>query len=182
MLWNYSMVVCSFATRAMEKRLGRYAKYAYISILPVLGAATMVVGTPGAFGAMQMAYFLVLVLSIPYYDLSVVKVCTVVTVLVNGLAMILFSKSYLAMHKVAIWIFILMVYALGVVVAVLIVQRARSLFYEIEEKEKEVEQVLESVQSVSGNLYAAGSRLSDEGDDGVTACFGSGSDNDGRCA
>ena len=168
------MVVCSFATRAMEKRLGRYAKYAYISILPVLGAVTMVVGTPGAFGAMQMAYFLVLVLSIPYYDLSVVKVCTVVTVLVNGLAMILFPKSYLAMHKVAIWIFILMVYALGVVVAV--------LFYEVEEKEKEVEQVLESVQSVSENLYAAGSQLSDEGDDGVTACFGSGSDNDGRCA
>ena len=46
-----SMIVCSLIVRALEKRLGKYAKYLYVSILPLLGAVTMVVGRPGAFGA-----------------------------------------------------------------------------------------------------------------------------------
>ena len=44
-----SMVVCSLIVRALEKKLGKYAKYVYICILPILGAVTMVAGIPGAF-------------------------------------------------------------------------------------------------------------------------------------
>lgn len=41
----------------------------------------------------------------------------------------------------------------------LIVKRARQLFYDIEEKEKEVENVLEKVQSLSENMFTAGTKL-----------------------
>lgn len=91
-----SITLCSFIIRLFEKKLGKYAKYFYISLVPALGALTMVVGTPGVFGAMQMAYFLMLFLAVPYYDLSVVKICVIVTIAVNGLAMLLFPESYLA--------------------------------------------------------------------------------------
>ncbi|MGN0414011.1 MAG: methyl-accepting chemotaxis protein [Agathobacter sp.] len=52
-------------------------------------------------------------------------------------------------------------YMVALVAAVFISRRAIFLFGTVEKKEKEIENVLESVQSVSGNLYAAGSRLSD---------------------
>ena len=64
-----TMVPCSIIVRVLQKRLGKYAKYLYISIVPALGAVTMVVGTPGVFGAMAIAYVIVLFLSVPYYDL-----------------------------------------------------------------------------------------------------------------
>ena len=77
------MVGCSLIVKLLEKSLGKYAKYMYISILPVIGAVTIVVGTPGCFGAMVEAYFLVLFLAVPYYDLSVINMCVVVTILPN---------------------------------------------------------------------------------------------------
>ena len=107
--------------KALEKPLGAKAKYLYVSALPGLGAVVLVVGTPGVFGAMVEAYFLVLFLSTAYYDLSVVKVCAAVTVIVNAIAMILFKDAYLCMDTAAIWIFDIMVYALAIAVSVFIV-------------------------------------------------------------
>lgn len=154
------MVICSLFIKMIEKKIGRYAKYAYLSIMPVFGAITIVFGTPAAFGAMVEAYFLVLFLAIPYYDLSVIKVYTLMTVLSNAIALIVFPKAYMAMYTLAIWIFILMVYILAVLAAVLIVTRARSLFLDVESKEQEVEDLLgnvrtafEHIQESSGNIY-----------------------------
>ena len=90
-----SSIGCSLLIKLFEKVLGKYAKYLYISILPVMGAVTIVAGTPAVFGAMVEAYFLILFLAVPYYDLSVIKVCAGVTVTVNVLAMILFPQAYL---------------------------------------------------------------------------------------
>ncbi|MBP3477235.1 MAG: chemotaxis protein [Lachnospiraceae bacterium] len=156
------MVVCDLLVKAFEKKLGKWAKYLYISILPVMGAVTIVLGNPAAFGAMAEAYFLVLFLSVPYYDYSMIKVCAAITVVPNVIAMILFPKMYLAMYTLSIWIFVWMVYVLAILVAVLIVQRARSLFLTVESKEREVEELLENVrgafegvQQSSGKIYDA---------------------------
>ena len=73
-------------TKAFEKVLGKFAKYVYISVLPVLGAIVIVLGTPGCFGAMVEAYFLVLFLSVPYYNLSMIKVCSIATIVPNVIA------------------------------------------------------------------------------------------------
>lgn len=148
--------------KALEKVLGKYAKYFYISTLPVLGAIVIVASSPAVYGAMAEAYFLVLFLCIPYYDISMVKVCAIATVVPNLAAMFIFQKAYLAMYTMSIWVFVWIVYALAVVVAALIVTRARSLFQIVESKEKEVETLLSDVRGIfdglqqsSGKIYAS---------------------------
>ena len=46
-----AMVAASLLIKVFEKKLGAYAKYMYISVLPLFGALTLGVGTPGVFGA-----------------------------------------------------------------------------------------------------------------------------------
>ena len=87
------MTACGIVVKLLEKVLGKYAKYFYISILPVMGAVTIVFGTPACFGAMVEAYFLILFLAVPYYDLSLIKVCVLATIVPNIVAMIVFSTS-----------------------------------------------------------------------------------------
>lgn len=155
-----TMALASVLVRLFQKLLGKYAKYLYISILPILGAVTIVAGNPGSFGAMAEAYFLVLFLAVPYYDISLIGVCTVVTIVPNLLAMVIFPQDYQAMYTVSIWIFVWMVYALAVLVAVFIVQRARSLFTDVEKKEQAMERMLvnvnrafEGLEESSGKIY-----------------------------
>ena len=154
------MVLASLITKALEKFLGKFAKYIYISILPVLGAVTIILGTPGCFGAMVEAYFLILFLAVPYYDLSMIKVCGIATIVPNVIAMIIFPQAYLAMYTTSIWIFAGMVYILAILVSVMIVMRARALFLTVEKKEHEAEEMLNSIreafdclQQSSKNIY-----------------------------
>ncbi len=154
------ITLCGILIRVMERGLGKYAKYLYISALPVIGAIVIVVGTPACFGAMVEAYFLILFLAVPYYDLSVIKVCAAATVLPNVIAMIMFKEAYLAMYTISIWIFVWMVYVLALLVSVMIVIRARSLFMDVESKEREAERMLENIRGAfegieqsSGNIY-----------------------------
>jgi len=156
-----SMIGCSLLIKLFEKVLGKYAKYLYISILPILGAATIVVGTPAVFGAMVEAYFLILFMAVPYYDLSVIKVCAASTLIANILAMILFPKAYFAMYTLSIWIFIWMVYALAIVVAVFIVVRAHALFSAVEKKETEEQSLLQNVKTAVDELQQSSTRIYD---------------------
>lgn len=151
----------SLVIRALEKPLGAKAKYLYVSALPFFGAVTLVLGTPGVFGAMAEAYFLLLFLSVAYYDLSVVKVCAAVTVVVNAVMIILFSSAYLCMYSLAIWIFIAMVYTLAVVVSVFIVLRTRSLLVMVEQKEGEVEALLGNVRGAFEGLQESSQSIYD---------------------
>jgi methyl-accepting chemotaxis protein len=155
-----TMVVASVVVKLLEKILGKYAKYCYISILPILGMVTIICGNPASFGAMAEAYFLVLFLAVPYYDVSLVIVCTVATIVPNLVAMFIFNEAYLAMYSLSIWIFIWMVYILAVMVAIFIIRRARSLFMTVEKKEQEMEGLLgnvrravEGLEDSSGKIY-----------------------------
>lgn len=153
--------LCGLVTRLFEKNLGAKAKYLYVSWLPLVGAVVLVAGTPGVFGAMAEAYFLVLFLSVAYYDLSVVKVCAGVTVAANAVALLLFRDAYLCMYSPAIWVFILMVYVLAVVVSIFIVMRARSLFTMVEQKEGEVETLLGNVRGAFEGLQESSQAIYD---------------------
>ena len=153
------MVAANLLIKVFEKNLGKYAKYLYVSILPVGGAITIVFGTPAAFGAMVEAYFLILFMAVSYYDLSVVKVYTIVVVAVNAAAMLVFPSAYRAMYTFPIWIFILMVYTLAVVAAVLIILRTRSLFLDVEKKESEVERLLGNVRQAFTGLEESADRI-----------------------
>lgn len=155
------MTGCSILIKLLQKPLGKYAKYLYISILPVAGAVTIVVGTPACFGAMVEAYFLILFLAVPYYDLSVIKVCAGSTLIANIAAMIFFPKAYFAMYTLPIWIFIWMVYVLAILVAAFIVTRACSLFADVEKKETEVIGLLENVRSAFDGLQQSSAKIYD---------------------
>lgn len=156
------MVGCSLIVKLLEKSLGKYAKYMYISILPVIGAVTIVVGTPGCFGAMVEAYFLVLFLAVPYYDLSVINMCVVVTILPNVVAMLMFPEAYMEMYTVSIWIFAGMVYIFAILVAVLIVKRALALFVTVEKKEHEAEELIRNVREVFEGLQSSSEKIYNE--------------------
>ena len=155
------MVAASALVKALEKYLGKLAKYLYICILPVLGAVTLVLGNPGSYGAMAEAYFLVLFLAVPYYDLSMIKVCAAATIVTNVIAMIIFPQAYLELYEISIWIFIWMVYVLAISVAVFIVWRARSLFMEVEKKEQEAEEILENVRAAFEGLQQSSGKILD---------------------
>ncbi len=155
-----AMVAASLLIKVFEKKLGAYAKYMYISVLPLFGALTLGVGTPGVFGAMVEAYFLVLFLAVPYYDLSVIKVCAAVTVGVNAIGLIIFRQAYLSMYTLPIWIFIIMVYVLAIAAAAFIVFRARSLFAAVEQKEGEVE-LLENIRGAFEGLQESSQSIYD---------------------
>lgn len=156
-----AMVAASLLIKVFEKKLGAYAKYMYISVLPLFGALTLVAGTPGVFGAMVEAYFLVLFLAVPYYDLSVIKVCAAVTVGANTLGLIVFRQAYLSMYTLPIWIFIIMVYVLAIAAAAFIVFRARSLFTTVEQKEGEVEELLENIRGAFEGLQESSQSIYD---------------------
>ncbi len=148
--------------KLFERKLGQYAKYFYIAALPLLGSIILSLSSPAVFGAMAEAYFLVLFLAIPYYDLSVIKVCVAMTIIPNVVAMIIVPKQFLAMYTLSSWVFVWMVYAVAVVVAGMIVLRARSLFLEVENKEKESEGMIgsirgafEAVQRSSERIYSS---------------------------
>lgn len=141
-----TMAAAGLLVRLFEKLLGKYAKYLYVSILPVCGAVTIVFGTPRGFGAMVEAYFLILFLAVSYYDLSVIWVYTIVLIVSNVAAMVLFPASYMIMYTFPIWIFIMMVYTLAVLAAVMIITRARSLFMDVEKKDGEVQGLLANVR------------------------------------
>lgn len=154
------MAVTNLLTGIFEKKLGKYAKYLYISSMPFWGAVVMVVGNDGKFGAMTQAYFLWLFLSLAYYDLSVVKVCAISTVAINLLAFLIFPGAYVKLHNVVVWIFILIVYALVVAASVMLTLRSRSLFQMVEEKEAQVEALLgkvdvafQGLQHSVGDIY-----------------------------
>ena len=149
------MVLGNLLVRLFQKQLGKYAKYFYIAILPVIGSVVIVLGTPACYGAMVEAYFLVLFLAVPYYDLSLIIVCAVATVVPNVIAMIIFPQQYLAMYTISIWIFAYMVYALALLVSVMIIQRARSLFLAVEKNEVEIENLLDRVNNVADQLGEA---------------------------
>lgn len=156
-----TVVLCSVVVRLLQKILGKYAKYAYISILPILGAVTIVCGNPASFGAMAEAYFLVLFLAVPYYNEKLVYVCAIATLLPNLTAMFIFPDAYLAMYTQSIWIFVWMVYALATLVALFIVKRARSLFMNVEEKEHEVEALLSKVRTAFDGLEESSGKIYD---------------------
>lgn len=117
------MAVSGILIKTFEKKLGRYAKYLYISIMPFWGAFVIIIAADGKFVAMTQAYFLWLFLGIAYYDVSVVRVCVVVTLLTNCVAMSLFPAAYLKLHSSFVWAFIFIVYALAVIAAYAITSR-----------------------------------------------------------
>lgn len=157
----FLMALLAILIKVFQKKLGSLAKYLYVSILPVVGAFVIVYANDGKFGAMTQAYFLILVMSIAYYDKSVVLVNALVTIIANAAAMIMFTDSYLLMHNLPVWIFIMMVFLLGVITAYVISARTYKLFSDVETKESRMALLLEQVKESFENLEKSSANIYD---------------------
>lgn len=154
-----SMTVMAIGIKIFENKLGDKAKYLYACIMPLCGTVTMIADGEGRFGAMTQAYFLATVMIITYYNLNIVKTNVAVTVIANLTGMILYPQSYLNLHKLIVWIFILIVYILLGITVYAIVLYTNSLYYSIEKSGKESEEVLENVQSAFENLEQSSTKI-----------------------
>lgn len=139
------MALASILIKLLEKPLGGLAKYLYASIFPVFGMLVIVITNDGKFGAITQAYFLGLILSIAYYNVKVVRVNAIMTLLLNGLGLIIFTDSYKKLHTIIVWIFIGIVFILAYITATLITKRTYQLFEQVEKNEREVSKLMDKV-------------------------------------
>ena len=154
-----SMTVVAIAIRLLQGVLGDKAKYFYACIMPVCGAITMVVGNDGRFGAMTQAYFLTTVIIIAYYEKKVVLVNAIVTVAVNGIAMVAFPGAYFKLHHLIVWIFIFIVYVLEAVTAYIISKSTLALFEEVDMNERRLESLLKGVHTSVNNIQESSNQI-----------------------
>lgn len=146
------MVAAAVVTKICERWLGKYAKYIYGCIIPVVGAVTIAFADGGHFIAMTHGYFMVTVMMIPYYNLSLSLVNALSTIGVNLVAMLLFPKGYIAMHPVVGWVFITAVYVLLAIICMIVSERTRKMFYNIREGEVDLEKLLSGVEASAGDI------------------------------
>ena len=155
--------VCAILTRVFEKKLGAKAKYVYACIPPVIGAITAAVSSTNdsaGYVCLTHYYFVATLLLVPYYEQKLLRFSTIVTIVVNAGMMIIFPAGFLKLHHVIGWIFTTIVYIILFVACSFISYRTTILFGIVEKKEKDMEEVLTEVQSISESLYMAGNTLS----------------------
>lgn len=155
----FLMALFSILIKIFEKPLGRLAKYLYVSVLPVVGPIIIVYANDGKFAAMTQAYLLILIMSIAYFDKSVVLFNAAVTIIVNAIAMVLFIDSFLLMNNVPIWIFIMLVYILATIAAYVVSARTAFLFADVETKESGMIALIDNVKVAFDTLENSSSNI-----------------------
>lgn len=154
--------ICAILVKLLEKKLGNAAKYIYACIPPIIGAVTCAVCSTSdsdSYVCITHYYMVATLLLVLYLDMKLIRANAIVTIVVNLLLMIIFPAGFLKLHKVIGWVFILLFYVLLFVGSTFITYRTKHLFGVVEDKGKEVENVLERVQSLSNHLNSAGSVL-----------------------
>lgn len=152
----------AIVTRIFEKKLGSNARYVYACIPPVIGAITCSVcstSSSDSFVCITHYYMAAAVLLVIYLDMQVIKINAIVTVAANAICMIIFPAGFLKLHKLIGWLFILLFYLILVAGSVFICYRTNMLFGMVEQKESNLENVLNEVQILSDGLYEAGTTL-----------------------
>lgn len=140
------MPVFSVLIRVYEKKLGGYAKYFYMAIMPISGALLLAFTNDGKFGAIPHAYFFGIILAIAYYDTKVVRVYTILTIVVNGLVMAVFPSGFLKLHSFIVWVFVGIVYVLAAFAAMIVTNRTYKLFEKEEQEEEKDKELMRNVR------------------------------------
>lgn len=149
------MTVLAVLIRIFERQLGIKAKYFYSCLMPVMGTVILIVDAEGRFAAMTQAYFLATVMSIIYYDKSVLITNAIATIFFNLVGIIFFTGAYTSLHNLVIWIFIVIVYVVLVIALYLIIEYTNNLYKKVENQSKETENVLFNVKDAFNQLQEA---------------------------
>lgn len=163
-------VVCMLI-RFMEKKVGwfkRYAKYAYMTI-PFWCTCVLIISNDGKYAAVTQVYFMYLTLSIAYYDVKMVLICSAVTIISTVWALIFFTESMLKLDNLTIWFYIFTVYLMATFLSAIIARRMRHLIektrlmkaYEdeliyLEQLEKKEEKHSEFIHNINHYFNAIG--------------------------
>ena len=156
--------LCTILTKVFEKYIGSVAKYVYALIPPIIGAVTCAVcstNTSDSYVCITHYYMVTTLLLVPYYDLKLIRVSTIVTLVVNAAAMIAFPAGFLKLHSVIGWIFTAIVYIILFAACTFISYRTNVLFGVVEEKGKESENILHNVQNAFESLEESSAKIFD---------------------
>lgn len=155
--------VIAVVIKVFEKKLGSAAKYVYACIPPIIGAITCSVCSTSesdSYVCITHYFMAATVLLVLYLDMNIIKLNAIVTVVLNAVCMLIFPAGFLKLHKWIGWLFILLFYLILVAGCMYICYRTNMLFGMVDKKEKDLENVLNEVQTLSDDLYKAGSTLS----------------------
>ena len=104
-----------------------------------LGAIIIIVSNTGHYAAMDQTFFLCLIISVVHYDKFQVILNAAVVLVTNILGFIFFPEPYLKIHNTTVWAFVLFIYVMAVICALIITGQTHDLF----EKERQL-QIYES--------------------------------------
>ena len=155
--------VFAIIIKLMEKKLGSTARYVYALIPPIIGAITnSVCSTPDSdsYIAITFYYMAATVLVTLYLDTKLLMTNGIATFVINLVMMIIFPAGFLKLHPIIGWLFFWIFYFILLAGCYMSVYRTNYLFGVVEEKGKEMKNVLAEVQNLSEELYNAGATLS----------------------
>lgn len=154
--------VSAILTKLFEVKLKSKAKYVYAMIPPIIGAITCAVcntSESDSYVCITHYYMVATLLLVAYYDLKLIRVSTIVTIVVNAGMMILFPAGFLKLHGIIGWIFTTIVYIVLFAACTFISYRTNVLFGIAEDRGKETENVLHNVQNAFENLEESSARI-----------------------
>ena len=153
--------------KIFERQLGDAAKYVYAFVPPVLGAITNAICcTPDSdsYVCITHYYYVATLLLVIYLDMKLLRFNAIVTIAANLIMMIISPAGFFKLHKPIGWIFIFLFYFMLFAGCTFITYRTNVLFSVVEEKGKEMQNLLAKVQVLSDELFNAGATLSSVSD------------------
>lgn len=122
------LIVAVFSIfRLLEKNVPafkKYAKYAYFTA-PFWANCVLVISNDGKFAGVTQAFFTVLMVSVAYCEIKMVIWCAGVTIVSTIGAFFVRPSAMLSLAKPGVWGYVLSVYIMAVVLAVMIAKRMR---------------------------------------------------------
>lgn len=132
--------LCAVITKLFEEKLGNATKYVYACIPPIIGAITAAVcntNDSDSYVCLTHYYFVATLLLVPYYDLKLIQVSTMVTIVANAALMAAFPTGFLKLHSLICWIFTGIIYLVLFAACTFISNHTNVLFGVIAEKARE---------------------------------------------
>ena len=155
--------VIALVAKIFEKKLGSKVKYVYAAIPPIMSTITCCVCSTNesdSYICITHYFMAATLLLVIYMDVNLIKINAILTVVLNAVGMLIFPAGFLKLHKLIGWLFILLFYLILVAGCIFICYRTNTLFGMVANKEMDLKNVLNEVQTLSENLYSAGAALS----------------------
>lgn len=146
-------IIPAILTKLFEKKLGKYAKYFYISILPALGGLMTGYPNDGAYTTISQTYFIMLIFAIAYYDKTVVIVDAVVTFITNIVFGAIYPHGFLLiLPGLQQWLFLGGEFLATSLLAIIVANKAHDLIYNVEQKGIQASKLLTYQEKLISNV------------------------------